>query len=131
MYVFHTIYSEGTVPHVAEEQFTYIWNIFFLGGNIIFIFGMIFEFKIYTLVNLCKNILNGLRGIGPNTTYVALSRVYVQFNAGKTCTVLSAIVLFLHHQIHFVYTVKCRPVFFLVVLQGFQQSYQCNSTFVF
>src|SRR5690606_32333805 len=94
MNVFNTINPESSVAYVAKQQFAYIWNVFFLCGNVLFIFGMVLEFKIDPFINLCKNILNGLCIVGANAANVALSRIYVQFNACKTSTVLSAVVLF-------------------------------------
>src|SRR5690554_241662 len=97
MYIFNAVFSKSSISNMTKKNFAYIRNVFFLKSNVIFIFWMFFKLQINTLVYLRKDILYGLSVIRANSTYVALSWFYVHFNASQTSTILTTVVLFLHH----------------------------------
>ena len=59
-----------------------------------------------------------------------MSRFTAEFDTGHTSSLLSTVVLFLHHQIEFVERVHPRTVLLLVILQWFEQSDHCHATFM-
>ena len=111
---FYAIATKSSVTHMAKQQFTEIRNAFFLRIYVLAECGVFFKFIIDARINLPENILNGLGCVGANAADVAFSWRDVEFNASQTSAILAAVVLLLHHQIHFVDPVKRRSVFFLI-----------------
>ena len=115
---FDAVAAKGTVSHVTQKQFTEIRNTLFLQIDVLGELRIFSKFIIDSRVDLAKNVLNRLCRVGPYATDVALSWSHVEFNARQASTVLTSIVLLLHHEVHLVDPVKRRPVFFLVKAQG-------------
>ena len=59
------------------------------------------------------------------------SRRGVHLDACQACAFLSAVVLFLHHEIELVQSIHPRAIFLLIEIQRLQQSDHGNATFVF
>ncbi len=122
MHTFNTIFTKSSITHMPQEQFSYIRNILFLRRHIIGIFRISSQLFINSFINLSKHILNWLSLIRTNSANISLSRLHIQFDTCKSGSILPTIVLFLHHQIHFLYPIKGRTILFFVIFKRFKQS---------
>ena len=65
------------------------------------------------------------------TKHILRANRCIHVNAGNACTLLSAVMLFLHHQIELAKAIgRCAILFFIIVLR-LQQPYQCHTAFMF
>ena len=78
-----------------------------------------------------KYLGNGILAFGTLTEYVFCSGHSVEFYTCHSGTFLSAIVLFLHHQIELVECEHPRAVLLLIVFERLEQSYHCHTAFMF
>ena len=69
-----------------------------------------------------ENLRDGIFALGLFTEHILRARLLRQTDGSNTGSLLSAIVLFLHHQVEFIETVAPRTVFLLVVAQRLQQA---------
>ena len=74
---------------------------------------------------------NRPRTQSPLSKHIFFAGFGLLFHASQTRSLLSAVVLFLHHQIEFVQTVHPRTILLLVVAQRFEQTYHDDTTFMF
>ena len=130
MNTFYAISTECPVTDMPHQEFSYIRDPLLLKLHIVLDRRVFLKLFIDPGVDLVKDVLDWLRIIGPDPTYVSLPGSYIHLNAGKTRSVLTAVVLLLHHQIHLIDSVEGCPVFLLVILKRFSESDQGNSAFV-
>jgi hypothetical protein len=71
-----------------------------------------------------------VRVIAADATDVLLAWFNINLDIGQTRSILSAVVLLLHQQIHFVEAVKCCSVFLGVMLKRLLQSKECDTALV-
>ena len=84
------------------------------------------EGVVYSFENLRDRIL----ALGLLAEHVFLARWRVEVHAGHARTLLTAVVLLLHHQIELVQSVAPRAVLLLVVAQRLQQADHRHTTFM-
>ncbi len=81
-------------------------------------------------VRLAEDFGHGVLALGTLTEHVLMSRLTAEFHTSHTSTLLSTVVLFLHHQIELVECVHPSTVLLLVILQWLEQSNHCHATFM-
>ena len=115
VYTLQAVFPIGAITHMAQHQFTHIRHSFFE------LIGMLKYIRVglgrlaYPFVDFIKNMLDGLLIVGAYSTDIALSRLHIELNTGKTRPVLTSVVLFFHHQVHLVDAVQgCTVLFFVV-----------------
>ena len=80
------------------------------------------QFALHLLGHATEYLGNGILALRLFAEHVLGSGLVVQVHAGYTGALLSAVVLFLHHQVQLVKTVGPGTVFLLVVIQRLQQA---------
>ena len=88
------------------------------------------QLALHLLGNTTEYLGNGILALGFLAEHVLGTGFVVQVHAGYTGALLSAVVLFLHHQVQLVKTVGPATVFLLVVIQRFQQANHRHSALV-
>ena len=81
-------------------------------------------------VNFREYFCNGAASLCPFAEHVFRSRLRIEVHAGHAGTLLSAVVLFLHHEVELIQPVHPRTILLLVKLQGFEQAYHGHATFM-
>ncbi len=74
---------------------------------------------------------NGTGTQGTLTEHIFLTRIGLKLHARQTGRFLATVMLFLHQQIELVQPIHPRAIFFLIVLQRFQQADHRYTAFVF
>ena len=82
-------------------------------------------------VCLAEDFGHGILALRTLTKHILMSRLSAQFDTSHTSTLLSTVVLLLHHQIELVECVHPGAVLLLVILQWLEQSDHCYATFMF
>ena len=82
-------------------------------------------------IRLTENLGHGVLALRTLTKHILMSRLSAQFDTSHTSTLLSTVVLLLHHQIELVKCVHPGAVLLLVILQWLEQSDHCYATFMF
>ena len=81
-------------------------------------------------IRLAEDFGHGVLALGTLTEHILMSWLTAEFHTSHTSTLLSTVVLLLHHQIEFVECVHPSAVLLLVILQWLQQSDHCHATFM-
>ena len=87
----------------------------------------------YMAYSLCyprKDLRDGILALGFLTEHILRARFLVQTYRCDTSTLLTAIVLLLHHQVEFIETISPRAILLMVVVQWLQQAYHRDTTFM-
>ena len=84
-----------------------------------------------TSVHVGENLLNGARAQCPLAEHVFLAGCGLHLDAGKSRSLLAAVVLLLHHEVELVQAIQPRSIFLLVVFKRFQQPYHGYTALVF
>ena len=63
--------------------------------------------------------------------HIFVARLGVEFDTGHTSPLLTAVVLFLHHEVEFVKSVHPRAILLLIVGEGLEESDHGDAAFVF
>ena len=82
-------------------------------------------------VCLAEDFGHGVLALRTLTKHILMSWLSAQFDTSHTSTLLSTVVLLLHHQIEFVECVHPSTVLLLVILQWLEQSDHCHATLMF
>ena len=80
------------------------------------------QLALHLLGNATEYLGNGILALRLFAEHILGAGLVVQVHAGYTGALLSAVVLFLHHQVQLVKTVGPGTVFLLVVIQRLQQA---------
>ena len=88
------------------------------------------EFACHLLCYSRENLCYGILAFCLLAEHIFCSWFLVHAHCGKSSTLLSAVVLFLHHQIELVETIGPSAVFLLEVVKWLQQSYHCHAAFM-
>ena len=66
-------------------------------------------------VDLLENILNRLGIIGAYSSYIAFAWLHIELDIGKSCPILSTIVLFFQQQIHLMKPIERGSILLLII----------------
>ena len=83
------------------------------------------------LLHCTEDFGDGIRAFSTLPEHILRAWHRIQIDTGHACTLLSAVVLFFHHQVELVQPIHPCTIFLLVVGQWFQQSDHCHPTFMF
>ena len=86
------------------------------------------QLALHLLGHTTEYLGDGILSLGLLTEHILRARLVLQTNRGDTGTLLSAVVLLLHHQIQLVETIGPRTILFLVVVQRLQQANHRHAT---
>ena len=137
------------LPVVAAQEWVHILDATLSGGTVAqvshvefacerqFLFGKLSISKLLGSqvlevgIRLAEYLRHGVLTLCTLTKHILMTRLSAQFDTSHTSTLLSTVVLFLHHQIEFVECVHPGAVLLLVILQWLEQSDHCYATFMF
>ena len=122
VHVLDAIFAKSAITHVSHNHFAYVREFSFLEGYIVFQRRVCFEPLVDALVDASEDVLHGLRLVRAYPTDVAFTRLHIEFDTRKSCSILSAVVLFFEHQVHFVDAIEGCTVFFFVKIKRFEQA---------
>ena len=128
VHILNATLSCGTVAQVSHVEFACERQFLFgklsigklLGSQVLEVGIRLTEDFGYSVLALCTL-----------TEHILMTRLSAQFDTSHTSTLLSTVVLLLHHQIEFVECVHPGAVLLLVILQWLEQSDHCYATFMF
>ena len=120
--------SGGTVAQVSHVEFA-CERQFLLGKLCIskLLGSQVLEIGIC----LAEDFGHGVLTLRTLTKHILMSWLSTQFDTSHTSTLLSTVVLLLHHQIEFVECVHPSTILLLVILQWLEQSDHCYTTLMF
>ena len=128
VHILDTTLSGGTVAQVSHVEFA-CERQFFLGK--LSISKLLGSQVLEVGVCLAEDFGHGILALRTLTKHILMSRLSAQFDTSHTSTLLSTVVLLLHHQIEFVECVHPSTVLLLVILQWLEQSDHCHATLMF
>ena len=132
VHIFQSATSGGGVSEMSHIEFTEEWWPFagnvIGGGNFSRSVGIVSS---HLPVDAGEDLGDGILAFGLFAVHILMSGLSVEFYAGHSGTFLSAVVLFLHHQIEFAEGIFVGTVFLPVVVQWFEQAHHCDAAFVF
>ena len=82
------------------------------------------------MFNLFKNLCYGILALGTLAQHILLANGSIEIDAGYASTLLSAVVLFLHHKVELVHSPPGGVVFFCVICYWLFQANHRYATFV-
>ena len=74
---------------------------------------------------------DGVFAFGPFAEHIFVAGLGTKLHASHAGAFLSAVVLFLHHQIELVQPIHPGAVFLLIIIERFEQSDHCHAAFMF
>ena len=137
------------LPIVAAQEWVHILDATLSGGTVAqvshvefacerqFLFGKLSISKLLGSqvlevgIRLAEYLRHGVLTLCTLTKHILMTRLSAQFDTSHTSTLLSTVVLLLHHQIEFVECVHPSTVLLLVILQWLEQSDHCHATLMF
>ena len=81
-----------------------------------------------SVIHALEYLGNGILALGPFTKHILLAGRGIQVDTGNAGTLLSTVVLLLHHQIEFVKPVAVCAVLMLIVVRRLQQANHGHAT---
>ena len=88
------------------------------------------QLTLHLLRHTTENLRDGILALSLFTEHILRSGLVSETHRGDTCSLLTAVVLLLHHQIEFVEAVGPGAVFLFVIRQRFQQANHRHTTFM-
>ena len=82
------------------------------------------------LIDVLEHLCDGILTLSTLTEHIFLTSRGVEVYTGHTSTLLTTVVLLLHHQIELVQPIAPRAVFMFVIRQGLQQANHRHTTFM-
>ena len=86
------------------------------------------QFSLHLFRDTRENLRNRILTLGLLTEHIFRAGLVGQAHRGNTSTLLSTVVLLLHHQVELIETIGPRTVFLLVIIQGLQQANHRHAT---
>ena len=94
-------------------------------------FRLIFGGVSYLMIDRLEHLGDGILTLGLLAIHILVPWFLVELDTSQTCTLLTSVMLLLHHQIELLKGIAVSAVFLLVVFEWLAQSDHCNATFVF
>ena len=127
---FDGVAAIGAIAEVTEKDFSCE------GKLLLEPFGVLEPFRVVLAGvgepahDLCEEVLDGLLRRGPGPAEVAVAGRNVELDIGQTYSVLTAVALLLHQEVHLVQAVEGRPVGVDVVLERLLEPEQRDAALV-